>query len=227
MPSKKTQLQTVIPPSSLGGGAKYFRIELEDRIIDLPEDVLPKLIYEMRRIVRRENERLSNPDREAFESVLAQIRSGLPLDVVCSMAGYPSRKLLTAWCRIHPDWGLELEEADRKQKKKVFRRVMEKVMELEQKLEAEELSPTHISGIRLQIDTLKWAAAKLNPSRFADYSRMSVDQKTSWKIVYTPELVCKRCGGKIEEDPDFAPSLPVNPEKQKHHVTKNLKVRKS
>ncbi len=177
-----------------------YRIEVEEtgQSIDIPRRLIPKILFELRELMRVERAVWASPDREAFEAVVAAVRSGITLDDICSQRGYPSRQAVYNWIEVYPEWGIELADAERELAGRLFKRVLEMIDIITERLKDDDLTPAQVSAYRVQLDNLRWACAKLDPNKFADYSKLAVDQKTSWRIIYEPVIVCSKCGAKLE-----------------------------
>jgi len=184
-------------------------------IIELDPRQAKALLGALASYVKGADANWSSPDPQVLEGVLSRMRQGESLSDICVFP-LPPPEVILQWCKSDAKWKTAYNEAVLHQAEAAFNKVNSLLTNLRNRLETGDVpSQNEIAAYRLQLDTLRWLCAKLNPAKYSEYSRLGVDQNTAWRIVY--QAVCPICGKEsIEVQPGQPkPGLVNNPKAQK------------
>lgn len=97
---------------------------------------------------------------ERADLICNLIKSGHSITSICKREGMPSQMVLSVWRKVHPHFGTRMEEARLERAEYYHDMALDTAFSISDKEE--------VAIAKLQIDTLKWAAEKGNPHRYAN-----------------------------------------------------------
>jgi hypothetical protein len=104
-------------------------------------------------------------DQDAADKFCSRMADGRSLRSICNDADMPSRDVVRAWLRRFPSFVSQYVRAREEQADAIF----DEALSLADDAATDpELTHERLGAVRLQIDTRKWIAAKLRPSKYSD-----------------------------------------------------------
>src|SRR5260370_24066681 len=120
---------------------------------------------------------------EWAEQFCARIAEGQSVAEICASPDMPSQQSVYTWLRNDEDFLERYARARDAQADKLFKECLEI---------ADKATPENVSVARLQVDTRKWAAARLAPKKYGD----RVEHDHNGGLNFQPAVLVKiRCGG--------------------------------
>lgn len=124
--------------------------------------------------------------------VCAMLRSGLPLVAIANKDGLPSAETLYSWKKHHPDFALAMKEA-REYSAEAYAykalQVSEGLKKMQEDTEGNLIEVTlpynkdEVAGAKLQVDTFKWMAEKMDPETYGNRTKISGDADQPLTII--------------------------------------------
>jgi len=123
---------------------------------------------------------------EWAEQFCARIAEGQSVAEICGRRDQPSQQSVYTWLREDEDFLERYARARDAQADKLFKECLEI---------ADKATPENVSVARLQVDTRKWAAARLAPKKYGD--RVEHDHKGG--VNFQPQILIQ-CSRDREEE---------------------------
>src|SRR5262249_1430366 len=117
---------------------------------------------------------------EWAETFCREISQGHSVAEICERRDQPSQQSVYSWLREDGDFLERYARAREEQADKLFKECLEI---------ADKATPENASVARLQVDTRKWAAARLAPKKYGDH--ISHDVRGSTTLNYQPAILIK------------------------------------
>lgn len=123
----------------------------------------------------RDNKKKYNLEDAA--NICALVRDGYPLASIGDRNGLPSIEVIYYWKRHHPDFALALVEArEYAAEKFAFKAVETADLAIGQ-------SKDELAASKLQVDTYKWMAEKMNPELYGNRTKVTGDADKPLTII--------------------------------------------
>ncbi len=147
-----------------------------------------------------------------LNKILTQISEGTPLARICEQPGMPVRSTVFKWITKDPEMKAAYELARQEQAHYLFEKAIELAFDEtkdrkpiwdddKKEVVGHTYDKTHIARARLQVDTVKWAAAKLFPRAYGDAARLELTGKDGQPLgALTDEQIDEQIAAKIGVD---------------------------
>jgi hypothetical protein len=109
--------------------------------------------------------------------VCAMLRSGLPLIAIANGNGLPDVETLYSWKRHHPDFDVAMKEA----REFAAESYAHKAISIAD--HANTLEKEQVPAAKLQVDTYKWMAEKMNPDLYGNRTKIAGDADQPLTII--------------------------------------------
>lgn len=109
--------------------------------------------------------------------VCAMVRDGYPLAGIAGKNDLPNAETIYFWKKLHPDFAKALEEA----REFAAEKFAHKALEIAES--AATLHKDAVPAAKLQVDTFKWMAEKMNPDLYGSRTKVTGDKDNPVAIV--------------------------------------------
>ena len=114
---------------------------------------------------------------EDAAKICALLRSGYPIASLGEKQGVPDVETIYFWKRNHPDFALAIKEA----RECAAEAYASKAVNVAENLEG--ATKDEVAVARLQVDTYKWVAEKMNPDIYGNRTKVSGDSEQPLTII--------------------------------------------